>query len=573
MITFHKIRFKNILSFGNMMTEIELDRHPITIIQGKNGGGKSTILDAICYSLFGKPFRKINLPKLINHKNKRELLTEIEFSVKNDRYMIRRGMNPQVFEIYKNNELINQGSSNREYQEYLEKNILNFDYNSFTQIVILGKATYVSFMRLTADQRRKFIESILGLNIFSAMIEVHREKFQNLKEKLNEVKNALIVTKDKIEVREKYISQLKSDALSKKEELIQRIDSQLMKITKEIEEIEKRLSELENQKTEVDEQKMKSIEKKIEQMRDLISKSEIRLSQVTNDIKFFEENDLCPVCKQEITEQTKEKKKNEFESMRNEIEKIIRDLNEKIAKYITDVNEMRKISEKNYQINEKIAAILALKKEKMAQIFELENEKMMIDSNEDNTKIQEEEKNLERMKEIYEKLVDKKASLVEEYEYFEIIHSMLKDSGIKRMVIRRYIPLINRFVNMYLKKLGFFAKFSLDEEFNEKILARGIDELSYYNFSEGEKLRIDLAILMTWREIAKIQNKMNTNLLIFDEIFDSSMDQSGVDAFVDLLKELKGTNTFVISHTPDKFSDKFTSSITFSKEGGFSKMN
>lgn len=571
MITFHTIRFKNILSFGNMMTEIHLDRSPTTLIQGKNGGGKSTLLDAICYALFGKPFRKINRPQLINHKNRKELLTEIEFSVKESRYMVRRGMNPQVFEIYRDGMLINQNAASRDYQEYLEKNILNFDYSAFTQIVILGKATYVSFMRLNTEQRRKFIESILGLNIFSVMTEIHRTKLAELKDKINELKTAITISKEKIELRENYIRKLEADIVTKREELSAKIDTQIESIRRDINAIDERLQAIDEQRQSVDSSKVSSLEFRIQQLNGLVAKSDSRYRQILSDIQFFAENDICPTCSQPIEFSLKETKISDLEEKRKEISGIIAELKMKIGEATAALNEFNRIIEINHQLGKKMSALVASKDEKLKQILFLEAEKEK-EHTSDYEKIEAEQKALDALRDSYGKLLDEKSDLLERLEYFDLISSMLKDTGIKRMVIRKYIPLINSIASTYLKNLGFFVKFTLDEDFNEKILARGIDELSYYNFSEGEKLRIDLAILMTWREIAKMQNKMNTNLLIFDEIFDSSMDQAGVDAFVDLLGGIKNTNVFVISHTPDKLADKFRSSISFGKENGFSKM-
>jgi DNA repair exonuclease SbcCD ATPase subunit len=554
-----------------MMTEIQLDRSPTTLIQGKNGGGKSTLLDAICYALFGKPFRKINRPQLINHKNKRELLTEIEFSVKDVRYTVRRGMNPQVFEIYRDGELINQNAATRDYQEYLETNILNFDYSAFTQIVILGKATYVSFMRLTTDQRRKFIESILGLNIFSAMVEVHRVKIADLKEKLNEIKGAISVAKEKIDLRENYIHKLEADVIAKRTDLIAKIDANIESIEKEINDIEQKINELELSRRPVESSEIDNLETRIKQLSGLIAKSEVRYNQMLKDVKFFTDNDICPTCSQPIENDIKQIKISELEGKMKEISGIIDDLREKSLEATSALREINSAVEANHQIGKQLSALIASKEEKNRQISSLISEKNK-ENDGDREKIDLEKKALDALRDTYEKLVDKKSDLLEKLEYFDLISSMLKDTGIKRMVIRKYIPLINKITNDHLKNLGFFVKFTLDEDFNEKILARGIDELSYFNFSEGEKLRIDLAILMTWREIAKMQNKMSTNLLIFDEIFDSSMDQAGVDAFVELLGSIKNTNVFVISHTPDKLADKFRSSISFEKENGFSKI-
>jgi DNA repair exonuclease SbcCD ATPase subunit len=303
----------------------------------------------------------------------------------------------------------------------------------------------------------------------------------------------------------------------------------------------------------------------------LIAKSDIRRRQMLNDIQFFSENDICPTCSQSIGVELKQMKLSELEGKLNEISNIISELRGKNDEAVSTLNELNRIIETNHHLGKKLSALVASREEKYKQIATLNAEKEK-EHESDREKIEAEQRALDSLRNSYDELLDKKSELLERLEYFEMISSMLKDTGIKRMVIRKYIPLINSITNTYLKKLGFFVKFTLDEDFNEKILARGIDELSYYNFSEGEKLRIDLAILMTWREIAKTRNNMSTNLLIFDEIFDSSMDQAGVDAFVDLLSDIKNTNVFIISHTPDKLADKFKSSISFGKVNGFSKL-
>jgi DNA repair exonuclease SbcCD ATPase subunit len=485
--------------------------------------------------------------------------------------MVRRGMNPQVFEIYRDGELINQNAATRDYQEYLETNILNFDYSAFTQIVILGKATYVSFMRLTSEQRRKFIESILGLNIFSAMVEIHRVKIAELKEKINEIKGAISVAKEKIEVRENYIRKLEADAIAKRTDLIAKIDANIEMIKNEINSIDEKINELESSRISVDEREIESLESRINQLSSFIAKSEVRYNQMMKDLRFFVDNDICPTCSQPIENDIKQTKISELDRKMKEISDIIDDLRAKSGEAMSALREINSAVEINHQIGKQLSALIASKEEKSRQISLLNSEKNR-ENDDDKEKIDVEKKTLNALCDTYDKLVDKKSELLEKFEYFDLISSMLKDTGIKRMVIRKYIPLINRITNDHLKNLGFFVKFTLDEDFNEKILARGIDELSYFNFSEGEKLRIDLAILMTWREIAKMQNKMSTNLLIFDEIFDSSMDQAGVDAFVELLGRMKNTNVFVISHTPDKLADKFRSSISFEKENGFSRI-
>lgn len=571
MITFHTIRYKNILSFGNMMTEVQLDRSPFTLIQGKNGGGKSVLLDAICYALFGKPFRKINRPQLVNSKNGNDLLVEIEFSTHGKRYMIRRGMKPSVFEIYCDGELIDQNAMTKDYQEYLEQNILMFNFSTFTQIVILGKATYVSFMRLNTVQRREFIESILGLDIFGAMSEVHRARVSELKAKIDEIKSAITLSKEKIALRENYIKKLRQDDANKHEERVRRINEMLAVVKGEVEEVEQKISELAEKRVDVDDGLVEGIENKIRQLNALIAKSDIRVSQVDDEIDFFNKNDSCPTCGRPIDDALRASKLSELGTKQEDVQRASSELKEKCEAANDALRSLTEKVKQNNAISQKLAALTASKDEKLKQIVALESEKNEAATSDD-SRIEKELDVLQAMMGMHEKLLDKRGDLIEKQEYYDVISGMLKDGGLKRMVIRNYIPLINKITNEHLKNLGFFVRFSVNEGFNEKILARGIDELSYHNFSEGEKLRIDLAMLMTWREIAKMQNNMSTNLLIFDEIFDSSMDQSGVDAFIEMLHGVKDGNVFVISHTPDKLSDKFQSNIVFGKEAGFSKI-
>jgi DNA repair exonuclease SbcCD ATPase subunit len=372
-------------------------------------------------------------------------------------------------------------------------------------------------------------------------------------------------------LRENYIHKLEADVIAKRTDLIAKIDANIESIEKEINDIEQKINELELSRRPVESSEIDNLETRIKQLSGLIAKSEVRYNQMLKDVKFFTDNDICPTCSQPIENDIKQIKISELEGKMKEISGIIDDLREKSLEATSALREINSAVEANHQIGKQLSALIASKEEKNRQISSLISEKNK-ENDGDREKIDLEKKALDALRDTYEKLVDKKSDLLEKLEYFDLISSMLKDTGIKRMVIRKYIPLINKITNDHLKNLGFFVKFTLDEDFNEKILARGIDELSYFNFSEGEKLRIDLAILMTWREIAKMQNKMSTNLLIFDEIFDSSMDQAGVDAFVELLGSIKNTNVFVISHTPDKLADKFRSSISFEKENGFSKI-
>lgn len=571
MITFRKVRFKNLLSFGNMMTEIQLDRHPTTLVQGKNGGGKSAgTLDSICYGLFGKPFRKINKPTLINLKNKKDLLVELELDNGNDQYLIRRGMNPQIFEIFKNGELLNIDAAIKDYQIYLERYILKFDYQVFTQLVMLGKATYVSFMRLDAANRRKFIENILGLSIFSTMNEVHKKYVSDLKETLSEVNSEIKILKEKINVRTKYIHDLEADSHNLKEARLQEINAEIDKIRGMIETLEHAKVQLQEQIQDVDTGQRDRFQDKLEKLYDLRSKMNMKVGQMDGDLKFFQDNTSCPTCGQEIDDELRSSKVetigakreqlvNTFASIKSDIAQIGETIDSINAQVDANAQVMRSINDRQKQITGHYTRISELEESKS---FDIPN----------TDKIESERNLLDAVKSSYEDLLNRKAELMDKSEYFDLITSMLKDTGIKSMIIRKYIPIINVTINNYLKQLGFFVKFVMDENFEEKIYARGIDEQNYYNFSEGEKLRIDLAVLLAWRDIARMQNNLNTNLLVFDEILDGSIDTGGADAFIDLIQTMQDINIFVVSHSPDRWSDKFRGNLVFGKEGGFSKL-
>lgn len=571
MITFKKVRFKNILSFGNMMTEIDLIRHPTTLVQGKNGGGKSAAtLDSICYGLFGKPFRKINKPTLVNHKNKKDLLVELELDNGTDQYVIRRGMNPQIFEIIKNGELLNIDAAVKDYQVYLERYVLKFDYQVFTQLVMLGKATYVSFMRMDAGNRRKFIENILGLSIFSTMNEVHKKYVSDLKDTLGDVSSEIKILKEKISVRSRYIHDLEADSHNLKEARLNEIVTEVARIRALIDDLDAMKTDLQNQIQDVDADQRDRFQDKLERLYDLRSKMNMKIGQIAADMKFFQDNTSCPTCGQEIDDVLRDAKVQAISVRQDQLASTFTSLNNDITQ-ITDtvdsINEqinsnaqlMRSVNDRQKQINGHLTRIGELEESKT---FDVPN----------NDKIETEKALLDDFRVTYDDLLNRKADIMEKGEYFDLISSMLKDTGIKSMIIRKYIPIINATINNYLKQLGFFVKFVMDDNFEEKIYARGIDEQNYYNFSEGEKLRIDLAVLLAWRDIARMQNNLNTNLLVFDEILDGSIDNGGADAFIDLIQTMQDINIFVVSHSPDRWSDKFRGNLIFGKEGGFSKL-
>ena len=571
MIIFHKARFKNILSYGNTFTEIQLDRTATTLISGKNGSGKSCILEVLCFTLFGKSFRKINKPQLLNTKNKRDLLCEIEFTKNGTFYLIRRGINPAIFEVYREGTLINQNAASRDYQENFEKNILQFDYNIFTQIVILGKATYIGFMKLNPDQRRKFVENILGLNIFSLMNDVHKQNIVLLKEELSEVKRNILIVKDKIEIRESYIKNLEADVKTKQEVILEKIEEKINIVQAEIETMTSEIASLEAIRPEVDHKLKETLHHRKQQLNNLIVKSSSKYDRMMKDLSFIKDNTVCPSCNQLIGEDLRATRENDLQLKIIDITKMMQDIDQKINHTSDQIDDLEATILQDHKISQRLSIINAARNEKQKQIVAFEKEKT-VQLFDDVDKIAAEYNNLDLLKAQYDESLTRKSSLLDKFEYYELVSNMLKDEGIKSSIIKKYIPIINSFTNKFLKELGFFIRFEMNEEFEEKIYVRGFDELGYSNFSEGEKLRIDLSIMMMWREIAKLQNNMNTNLLVLDEITEASADQAGTEAFIELLNKQIDMNVFVISHNTDRWADKFRSSIVMTKEGGFSSI-
>jgi DNA repair exonuclease SbcCD ATPase subunit len=573
MILFKQIRFKNILSFGNTWTEIQLCDASITLIRGKNGSGKSgAILDTICFALFGKPFRKINKPQLVNYRNKSEMVVEITFESKGKEILVRRGQNPGLFEIYQNGVLKNQDSTIRDYQGWFEQNILQFDFNAFTQIVILGKASFVSFMRLGLDQRRKFVENILGLNIFSVMGELHKANVSALKDEIKDLKTELILLKERRDIHETYIKKLKIDKKNSEKDEKSRIKTLEEKLQAEIAEIEAQLNIENKKKIQVDQAEKENLVQMERKYNSLVSRADEKSAHIKRNLKFFNENENCPTCNQQIAPHIKQEQIDDSKAKLENLNKIIIELKNKSIDTQTNIKRLNRLIEESHQLGKSIDRLNTRKVEIEKQIKDMHNYHTKKSGVQDQIQIVEQEKLLEELSNKYEEVLDRKSKLLDQQEYYDLVTTMLKDTGVKRMMIGKFIPFLNSAINANLKKLGFFIKLSFDENFNETILARGIDELSYFNYSEGEKLRIDLAILMAWREVAKIQNNMNTNLLIFDEIFDSSLDSGGTTLFLELLADLDQTNVFIITPWNDSLDpSKVKENLFFEKQNGFSK--
>jgi len=570
MIKFKKVRFKNFGSFGNNFTELILDKNPTTLICGNNGSGKSfAFLDSITFALFGKPFRKINIPQLLNSINNKQCLVEIDFTKGTDEYLIRRGLNPKVFEIFKNGDLVNQDAKSIDYQDVLEEQILKMNYKTFTQVVILGSSSFIPFMQLPAADRRAVIENILDINVFSTMNVLLKGKMLQIKEMVKEVNNKIELEKQKIELHGKYVTSLEK----KSNDDIKSAQSKLEEIKKEIvtleEEIQSLSSSVQNKINSISDKPKHS--KKIAEIEKLQTKITINLNNIQRDIDFFSNNISCPSCNQTIDDKTKtveigkrNKKAKEYSDALKQLEDSFEEINKKMSEIEQISSEITDI---NLEILQKQTSLTNAKRYLKTSLDELNKTTNSVDE------IDEEKKKLSQHQSVLETLEKEKTELKDELLYHEHAHLLLKDTGVKAKIIKYYLPYMNKYINKFLSSMDFFAQFTLDEDFNEKIKSRHRDEFSYMNFSEGEKMRIDLALLLAWREIARAKNSVNCNLLILDEVFDSSLDSLGMDELMKLLNTVSDkSNIFVISHKSDQLIDKFQNLIAFEKKNNFSKI-
>ena len=568
MIVFEKIRWKNFLSTGNTFTEVELNKNTTTLIVGTNGAGKSTILDALCFSLFNKSFRKINKNQLINTTNEKGCVVEVEFSVGRNKYKIIRGMKPNIFEIIKDGESLDQSSNSIDQQKYLEQTILKLNYKSFTQIVILGSSNFVPFMQLNPQSRREVIEDLLDIRIFSHMNLITKERIRQCKEDIKVYTIKKNNLEDKVEMQKNFIQEIESkgkqnikdkknkltvlskealDLISKNEETSKEVD----RVNSEMEEFSKATATL---------RKMGGIKGKLE------TKKETEYSQVN----FFNKNSVCPTCTQNIEESFRVNKIEELNASIKKYEDGLQDLSEKIKdeeereqKFLNFSKELNKLT---HDISKNTARICGIQK----QSKDLEQEIQSIANSIQDRNTQNEilDSLEDSLKNITSEIYDKKA----DFDNYELIHNLLRDDGVKTKIVKKYLPVINKQINRYLQLMDFYVNFNLDEEFKETVQSPIHEDFSYTSFSEGEKMRIDLALLFTWREIAKLKNSSSTNLLIMDEVFDSSLDTYGTDEFMKIIRYVvKDSNVFVISHKSEVF-DKFDSVIKFDKVKGFSSI-
>lgn len=569
MIIFQKVRWKNFLSTGQTFTEINFQKSPNTLIIGNNGAGKSTILDALCFGLFGKPFRKINKPQLLNSINQQACIVEIEFAIGKKQYKVIRGIKPNIFEVYLEDKLLDQDAKAKDYQEFLEKFILKINYKSFTQVVILGSASFVPFMQLSPSDRRAIIEDLLDIGIFSSMNGVVKEKMAFIKDISIKNKYEMDLTSERINFQKQSIEEHKNrndeEILKKKEEISSSID-QNFKLQRDIELIQKHIDVLQKKI-----QDKVSVEKKSKKLLQLESKIETNIKKNEKDIAFYEEHDNCPTCKQIIDGEFKSEQVTERKSKVTTQRQGLTEISSEITKSNQRIEEIhlinKHISSHNNEIvkhNSTISAVYTFVSRLQKEVETLSDSKSNIENS--NQKLKE-------LKEELGLLVKKQEDLSVEKQYYEFAGSLLKDTGIKTKIIRQYLPIMNKLINKYLTAMDFFVNFNINENFEETIKSRHRDEFSYANFSEGEKMRIDLALLFTWRQIAKLKNSTNTNLLILDEVFDSSLDGVGTEEFLKLIHEMgTDTNVFVISHKGDQLFDKFRSIIKFEKHNNFSRI-
>ena len=567
MIIFEKVRWKNFLSTGNQFTEIDLNRNETTLIIGENGAGKSTVLDALCFSLFGKPFRTISKSQLVNTVNAMETVVEIEFSIASRRYKVIRGIKPNKFEIWQNDVMLNQEANNRDYQKILEQQILKLNYRSFTQVVILGSSTFVPFMQLKAKFRREVVEDLLDIKIFSMMNMILKQRLKDLVIELQEVEYNYKLSGEKINMQESYIENIKNNAGIIIKEKQSNYDNNFIELNKKInskKELEKTQKTLFESVTD-----QINIESKDVKLKDLRSTLIEKQKEKDKMIAFFEKHDDCPVCTQDIPKDfksemivTKEKEKKEIVNGLTKMEEEIDKTQSRLSEIVKVTNEIQDNSIQIAQLNTSIKELEKFQERLSNEITELEKSTI---NNSD-------EEKLKTLQEEFDTIEKNRKDLKEEKIYKEATRAMLQDTGIKTKIIKQYLPIMNQLINKYLASMEFYVNFTLNENFDETIKSRFRDNFNYASFSEGEKMRIDLALLFTWRAIAKMKNSTNTNLLILDEIFDSSLDSAGTDEFLKILNTLEGENVFVISHKQDVLVDKFKHTLKFEKNKNFSKM-
>jgi len=568
MILFKKIRWRNLLSTGNQFTEVNFLENKTNLIVGTNGAGKSTVLDALTFSLFGKPFRKINKPQLINTVNEKDCIVEVEFLIGTTEWKVIRGIKPNIFEIHRNGEVLDQASASVDQQKWLEQTVIKMNYKSFTQIVILGSSTFVPFMQLPAAHRREVIEDLLDIKIFSSMNTVIKEKIRQIRDEVKTLQLKKESLFDKVEMQKNFIGELENRGNAN----INANKEKITNLMNEVGDYIQQNSSLEENiiKRTKEQEQVTGATDKLRKLGNLKGKISQKVSTITEEHKFFTENTVCPTCTQDIDERFRldriadaQNKAKELQSGYKELEDAIRGEEKREHQFTIISKEITKFTHEISQNNTKISGC-------QRQIRDLESEIQTIANQLENRNTEHEK--LESFRESLQKTYDELATKKDSISYYDFAFSLLKDGGVKSKIIKKYLPLINQQVNRYLQMMDFYINFTLDEEFNETVQSPIHEDFSYASFSEGEKMRIDLALLFTWREVARMKNSVNTNLLIMDEVFDSSLDGFGTEEFLKIIKYvIKDANIFVISHKTG-LEDKFQSVLRFEKVKGFSRM-
>lgn len=569
MIIFEKVKYKNFLSSGNNFIEVDLNSASTTLIVGSNGAGKTTMIEAISFSLFGKPYRNISKPQLVNTVNNKDTVVELEFRIGKNHYRVKRGIKPNLFEIYQNNKMISQSSNVRDYQKHLESNILKLNHKSFHQIVVLGSSSFVPFMELPKAARREVIEDLLDIQIFSKMNIVVKEKISNLRQKIKDIEASLEIIREKNKLQKKFIvdlTEMNNEYIEQRKAMIKKNSEEILMLQRE-----------NDSNQEWIDKESKSVYQDIEEYTskrndaDSNRKSLLsRIKAVVKNAKFYDVNDFCPTCTQPIAEEVKKEKISQLKTEAAEVQSELKKTENDLKDFDDMLSQLKKLSEETRFRNQKISANNASIKQLNKQNASIENE--INDITSVRSDIDRAHEEMSDLNEQYNQTLTMKDETIESLNYSEAMSEMLKDKGIKTKIISEYIPVMNSMVNKYLQMLDFFVSFHLDENFEEKIKSRHRDEFSYGSFSEGEKQRINLALMMTWRQIAKLKNSAATNLLIMDEVMDSSIDIEGIDGLQEILSVMKeDSNIFIISHR-NELKDKsiFDSTITFKKEQNFS---
>ena len=569
MINFKKVRYKNLLSSGNTFTEIQLDTHQTTLILGENGSGKSTLLDALCFGLYGRGFRNLKKDLLINSINGRDLLVEIEFSIGTKQYKVIRGAKPNRFEMYLDDVLVNQDANVRDYQEHLEKQILKMSFRSFTQVAILGSANFVPFMQLKSKDRRNLVEDLLDISIFSTMQEVLRNKMSAHKNEITETGHDIKIMEERIHGLNEQLNVLRENRDSKISKYESTVEETQSNINNLMEKIDEKTQDVVAETTSIKDKDSK--ENQLTELLDLERQLEGARKKTIREIKFYDDNDNCPTCEQGIDEDHKKKHVTEKELKKTELVTALVEIEGKVSNCSNRLAEIREVQGRIEEVQKDIALLQTEVVSNQKYITKLQKE--IEDLKTEATAGSDAEDKILDDEDTLDILIQKKEKQSETSHYYDIAQMLLRDQGVKQKIIKQYVPIMNKLINKYLAQLEFYVGFEIDESFEETIKSRFRDVFKYDNFSQGEKMRIDLSLLFTWRAIARMKNSVNTNLLILDEVFDSSLDTAGTDDFLKLLNTLtERTNAFIISHKGDALHDKFNQVLRFEKYKNFSRV-